>query len=433
MLDLRHVVDHLDEVRAALARRNPEAAAPLDRIAELSAARREAIVASETKASQRNAANAEMAKLPKQSAEFAQKRDELKSLSGEIKELERRLAEVDAQIQEILLGVPNLPDAAVPTGASADDNVEVRRWGQQPSFGFAPKAHWDLGTGLGILDFDRAGKLSGPRFTVLKGAGALLARALTQLMLDLHVGEHGYTEIAPPLLVKDSALRGTGQLPKFQDDLFRITKNDPEKSYDLYLIPTAEVPVTNYHADEIFEPGVLPLAYTAYTQCFRAEAGSYGKDVRGLIRQHQFEKVELVRFAAPDDSDAQLELMVKHASRVLEVLGLHHRVVLLCSGDMGFSARKTYDLEVWLPGQDAFREISSCSNCGDFQARRAQIRHRPAAGEKPRLAHTLNGSGLAVGRTLIAVMENYQQADGSIVVPEALRPYTRGLEVIRPA
>jgi seryl-tRNA synthetase len=250
-------------------------------------------------------------------------------------------------------------------------------------------------------------------------------------MLDLHTREHGYTEVAPPLLVKDGTMRGTGQLPKFKDDAFRTVKSDPDKSYDLYLIPTAEVPLTNLHAEEILEPGALPLAYTAHTPCFRSEAGSYGKDVRGLIRQHQFDKVELVRIASPETSDDELEKLTRHAARVLEVLGLHHRIMLLCSGDMGFSAKKTYDIEVWLPGQGAYREISSCSNCGDFQARRAQIRYRAAAGEKPRLAHTLNGSALAVGRTLIAVLEQYQQADGSVVVPEALRKYMGGLEVIR--
>jgi seryl-tRNA synthetase len=430
MLDLRYVVDHLPEVRAALARRNPEAAAPLDAIADLAKARREAIMASESKASARNAANAEMAKLPKTSPEFAERRDRLKALSAEIKEIDKRLSEIDAKIEEILLGVPNAPDPAVPTGAGSDDNVVVRTWGDKPSFAFEPKAHWDLGTSLGILDFERAAKLSGPRFTILMGHGARLSRAIATFMLELHTREHGYTEIAPPLLVKDTTMRGTGQLPKFQDDAFKTVKSDPEKTYDLYLIPTAEVPVTNLYADEIVEGSRLPLAYTAWTPCFRSEAGSYGKDVRGLIRQHQFDKVELVRFATPETSDAELEKLTSHAARVLEKLGLHHRVVQLCTGDLGFSARKTYDLEVWLPGQGAYREISSCSNCGDFQARRAQIRYRPAPGEKPRLLHTLNGSGLAVGRTLVAILEQYQQKDGSVVVPEALRPYM-GTDVLR--
>jgi seryl-tRNA synthetase len=372
-----------------------------------------------------------MAKLPKNSPEFAERRDQLKVLSGEIKDIEKSLANIDSQIEDILLGIPNLPDTSVPTGQSADDNVVVRTWGEKPVMTFKPKEHWDLGTQLGILDFDRAAKLSGARFTVLMGMGAKLSRALIQLMLDLHTGRHGYTEVAPPLLVKDSAMRGTGQLPKFKDDAFRTVKSDPDKTYDLYLIPTAEVPLTNLHSEEILDPGKLPLAYTAHTPCFRSEAGSYGKDVRGLIRQHQFDKVELVRITTPEESDSALEEMTRHASRILEVLGLHYRIVLLCSGDMGFSAKKTYDIEVWLPGQGAYREISSCSNCGDFQARRAQIRFRDTVGGKPRFAHTLNGSALAVGRTLIAILEQYQQEDGSVIVPEALRPYLGGIDVLK--
>lgn len=430
MLDLRYVIDHLDEVRAVLSRRNPEAAAPLDKVGELARSRREMILASETKAQARNAANAEMAKLPKGSKEFGERRDELKALSSEIKEIERKLTEVDAEIEGILLSVPNLPDASVPVGSSSDDNPVVRVWGDKPKLNFEPKAHWDVGTALGILDFERASKLSGPRFTVLMGAGSKLSRALAQFMLDLHTQHHGYTEVSPPFLVKDAAMQGTGQLPKFAEDAFRIEKNDPDKAYDLFLIPTAEVPVTNLFAGEILEPGSLPIAYTAHTPCFRAEAGSYGKDVRGLIRQHQFEKVELVRFATPETSNDELEKLTSHAEEVLKRLGLHYRVVELCTGDLGFSAKKTYDLEVWLPGLGHYREISSCSNCGDFQARRAQIRYRPAPGEKPRLLHTLNGSGLAIGRTLVAILEQYQQEDGSVVVPEALRPYM-GTDVIR--
>ncbi len=431
MLDLRYVVDNLDAVRARLARRNADAAAPLAAIADLARERREAIVASETKAAERNAANAEMARLPKGSPEFGAKRDTLKALSGEIKEIERRLADVEARIEQALLHVPNLPDATTPDGAGAEDNPVVHTWGEKPRHeGYAPRAHWDLGPALGILDFDRASRLSGPRFTVLMGPGARLSRALAQFMLDLHTGEHGYTEVAPPYLVKDSAMRGTGQLPKFADDAFRIARQGDERAYDLYLIPTAEVPLTNLHGEEILEGDRLPVAYTAHTPCFRSEAGSYGKDVRGLIRQHQFDKVELVRLATPETSDAELEKMTRHAATVLERLELHHRIVALCAGDIGFSAQKTYDLEVWLPGQDAYREISSCSNCGDFQARRAQIRYRPEAGAKPRFVHTLNGSALAVGRTLVAVLEQYQQADGSVLVPRALRPYMGGLEVL---
>ncbi len=431
MLDLRFVVEHLDDVRQALARRNPEAAAALDPIRELAAARRDAIVAAEARAARRNAANQEMAKLPKSSPEFAQRRDELKALSAEVKDLERTRAEAEARISELLMAVPNMPDPSVPDGKSSDDNPVVRLWGQKPQFSFTPKAHWDIGPALGIIDFERAAKLSGPRFAVMMGYGARLERALVAFMLDLH-REHGYLEVLPPFLVKDTALRGTGQLPKFEEDLFKTRKLDPERSFDLYLIPTAEVPVTNLHADEVLEGASLPIAYCAYTPCFRSEAGSYGKDTRGLIRQHQFDKVELVRFCAPQDSPAQLELLTSHAEEVLKRLGLHYRVVQLCAGDLGFSACKTYDLEVWLPGLEAYREISSCSSFVDFQARRAAIRFRADKGQKPQLVHTLNGSGLAVGRTVVAVLEQYQQADGSVVIPPALRPYT-GFDVIRAA
>jgi seryl-tRNA synthetase len=431
MLDLRYVVEHLDEVRAALERRNPEAALPLAAIAELAAERRKAILEMEVRAQQRNAANAEMAKLPKSSPDFATKREQLRALSDEMKGFQAAVQAAEEQIEKALLNVPNLPDASVPVGHTSDDNPVLRTWGEKPNFaGPPPKQHWDIGADLGILDFERAAKLSGPRFTVLMGMGARLSRALIQFMLDLHTREHGYTEVAPPLLVKDSTMRGTGQLPKFEGDAFRTVKQDPDRTYDLYLIPTAEVPVTNLHAEEILDAAALPRAYVAYTPCFRSEAGSYGKDVRGLIRQHQFDKVELVRFATPETSAQELEKLTSHAEEVLRRLGLHHRVIELCTGDLGFAAMKTYDLEVWLPGQAAYREISSCSNCGDFQARRAQIRYRPAAGDKPRLLHTLNGSALAVGRTLVAILEQYQQADGSVVIPEPLRPYMNA-EVLR--
>jgi len=422
MLDLRYVVDHIDEVRIALARRNPQAVAPLDPITQLAAQRREAIGAAEQKAAERNAANKEMSKAPKQSPEFAERRDQLRALSDEIKELEKRKDDIEAQITEILLGVPNLPDATTPTGASEADNPVIRTWGEKPSFAFEPKAHWDIGPALGIIDFERAAKLSGPRFAVMMGLGARLERALTAFMLDL-AREHGYLEVLPPFLVKDTALRGTGQLPKFEQDLFKTRKSGGDESYDLYMIPTAEVPLTNLHAKEILEGASLPVAYAAYTPCFRSEAGSYGKDVRGLIRQHQFDKVELVRFCTPEDSAAQHELLTSHAEEVLRRLGLHYRVVTLCTGDLGFSATKTYDIEVWLPGLQAYREISSCSNFGDFQARRASIRFRDPQTKKPRLLHTINGSGLAVGRTVVAVLEQYQNEDGSVTVPEALRPY----------
>ena len=430
MLDLRYVVENLDQVRAALARRNPDVARSLEAVGDLARTRSEAIVAVEQRAARRNAANEQMSKLPKGSPEFASRRDELKALSAEVKEWERKRAEAEARIEEVLLGIPNMPDPSAPTGSSSDDNPVKRVWGEAPKFSFAPKAHWDIGAALGLLDFERAAKLSGPRFAVLFGAAARLERALVAYMLDLHTGSHGYTEVLPPFLVKDTALRGTGQLPKFEQDLFKTSKADPDKTYDLYLIPTAEVPVTNLHAGEILEAEQLPLAYAAFTPCFRSEAGSYGKDVRGLIRQHQFDKVELVRFATPETAPSQLELLTGHAEAVLQGLGLHYRVVELCTGDLGFSAAKTYDLEVWLPGLAGYREISSCSHFGDFQARRAGIRYRSEKGQKPRLVHTLNGSGLAIGRTLVAVLEQYQQADGSVIVPEKLRPYM-GIEVIR--
>lgn len=430
MLDLRYVIDHLDEVQAGLGRRSEAASATLAPIAELGKKRRELIANVEAKAAQRNTESEAMAKADKKSPEFAEKREALKRLSGEIKEAEKALAEVEAQIQAQLATVPNVPDASVPDGKGEEDNKVVRVWGARPEFGFEARAHWEIGQSLGILDFERAAKLSGSRFTVMFGAGARLERALISFMLDLHTREQGYLEVLPPFLVKDSALFGTSQLPKFAEDLFKTQKSDPERTYDLYLIPTAEVPVTNLHADEVLEGASLPVAYTAYTPCFRAEAGSHGRDVRGLIRQHQFDKVELVRFSTPEASAEQHELLTSHAEEVLKRLNLHYRVSLLCTGDMGFASQKTYDLEVWLPGQGVYREISSCSNFGDFQARRAQIRYRAEAKGKPRLVHTLNGSALAVGRTVIAILEQYQQADGSVIVPEALRPFM-GCEVIR--
>ncbi|WP_437483210.1 serine--tRNA ligase [Sorangium sp. So ce1014] len=431
MLDPRYVADHLGEVRAALARRSPAAAATLgDDFASTVSTRRSKVQELERWQAERNAANDAMARLDKKSPEFAQKRDELKGLSARIKEAEQVVSELEKGMTELLSSVPNLPDPSVPDGAGDQDNVVVRTWGEKPSFSFAPKSHWDIGTALGILDFERAAKLSGARFTVLMGAAARLERALISFMLDLHTREQGYLEVLPPFLVKDSALFGTGQLPKFAEDLFKTQKSDPERAYDLYLIPTAEVPLTNLHADEILDGASLPIAYTAYTPCFRSEAGSHGRDVRGLIRQHQFDKVELVRFSTPEDSPRQHELLTSHAEEVLKRLGLHYRVSALCAGDLGFGAQKTYDLEVWLPGQGGYREISSCSTFGDFQARRAQIRYRPEPKAKPRLVHTMNGSALAVGRTVIAILEQYQQADGTVVVPEPLRAFM-GCEVLR--
>jgi len=424
MLELRYVVEHLEEVKAALLKRGTDAAAPLESIAELARERRDAITTVEAMAQERNLANAQMAKLPKGLPEFQSKRESLGKLSNQIKELQKRVTDVESRIEEMLLGVPNLPDPAAPVGQTSDDNRVVRTSGDPPKLAFEPKAHWDIGVALGILDFERASKISGPRFTVLMGDGARLSRALIQFMLELH-GEHGYFEVAPPLLVKDTAMRGTGQLPKFAGDAFKTVKADPERTYDLYLIPTAEVPVTNLHAEEILDERSLPLAYVAYTPCFRSEAGSYGKDVRGLIRQHQFDKVELVRFATPETSPAEHEKLTGHAEEVLKRLGLHYRVVDLCTGDLGAGARRTYDLEVWLPGQNQYREISSCSNFGDYQARRAQIRYREEGTKKVKLAHTLNGSALAIGRTIVAILEQFQEKDGSVTVPEALRPWMK--------
>lgn len=423
MLDARYVAEHLDEVRERLMRRSSQWGGAVESLSELAERRRKLIAETESLAAQRNAANQDMARLAKgpDKEAFARRRDELKELSAQVKQKEASLAELIAKLETLLLDVPNLPHPDVPVGESEADNRVVRTWGEAPRFDFEPKAHYELGEALGLLDFERAAKLSGARFGVLWGDAARLERALIGFMLDLHTREHGYTEVAPPYLVRGDALRGTGQLPKFEADLFK-TQRGPDDPEPLYLIPTAEVPVTNLHAGEILEPGKLPLAYTAFTPCFRSEAGSYGKDVRGLFRQHQFDKVELVRFTEAESSYEELEKLTAHAEAVLQKLGLHYRVVELCTGDLGFSAAKTYDLEVWLPSQQRYREISSCSNFEDFQARRAQIRHRPASQAKPRYVHTLNGSGLAVGRTLIAIFEQYQNADGSITVPEVLRP-----------
>ncbi len=423
MLDARHVADHLDEVRAALARRSPEAAATLDGLAELSEARRRATTEVERLKARRNEANDAMARLAKgpDREAFAARREELKELSASIKELDAEHARVLDEVEARLGVVPNPPDASVPDGKGEEDNRVVRVWGERPVYDFEPRPHWELGERLGILDFERAAKLSGARFSVLWGAGARLERALGAFMLDLHTRTHGYREVATPYLVRREALFGTGQLPKFESDLFKTERHRGDEE-PLYLIPTAEVPVTNLHADEILDGASLPLAYCAHTPCFRSEAGSHGKDVRGLIRQHQFDKVELVRFVEPEHSASEHEKLVGHAEEVLKRLGLHYRVVELCAGDLGFAAAKCFDLEVWLPGQSCYREISSCSNFLDYQARRAKIRYRPAPGDKPRLLHTLNGSALAVGRTMIAVLEQHQQADGSVLLPEPLRP-----------
>ena len=422
MLDPRYVAENVEAVRQALGRRSAATAAALDPLAVIIEERRTLVGRTETLQARRNAANQEMSALAKgpDRAAFAARREELKTLADEIKTLEARRTAVEADLEEQLLAVPNLPHPSTPDGSTADDNPVRRTWGEPPTFSFDPRPHWEVGARLGILDFERAAKLSGSRFAVLWGAAARLERALIAFMLDLHTREHGYTEVYPPFLVRAEALRGTGQLPKFEADLFKTRRSDPEDPSALYLIPTAEVPVTNLHADEILEDA-FPRSYVAYTPCFRSEAGSYGKDVRGLIRQHQFDKVELVRFVEPEQSLERLEELTGHAEAVLQRLGLHYRVVELCAGDLGFSAAKTYDLEVWLPSQRAYREISSCSCFTDYQARRAKIRYRPGPGQKPRLVHTLNGSALAVGRTLVAILEQMQQPDGSVVVPEPLR------------
>src|SRR6478609_1084799 len=428
MLDARYVAEHLDEVKARLLTRSPEWGPVVQELSGLVEGRRALIGQTEELAARRNAANKEMSALAKggDKQAFAARRDELKLLGDQIKGLETQLNVVVAELEHHLQRVPNLPHPDVVVGKSEEDNRVVRTWGKKPELQFEAKAHYDLCGGL--LDFDRASKLSGARFSVVGGPAARLERALGQLMLNVHTEQHGYTEVAVPYLVRANALFGTSQLPKFEDDLFKIPPSNDEGEA-LYLVPTAEVPVTNLHADEILEPGRLPLAYTALTPCFRSEAGSYGKDVRGLFRQHQFNKVELVRFVEPEDSMAQLELLTNHAEAILQQLGLHYRVVELCTGDMGFGSLRTYDLEVWLPSQNRYREISSCSCFGDFQARRAMIRYRPGPQEKPRYVDTLNGSGVAVGRALIAVFEQYQNADGTVTVPAALRPLV-GQDVI---
>ena len=419
MLDIQRIRNRPDDVARALARRGLDHA--LDGVLELDGRRRAALAEVEALKKDRNDRSREIGATVKAGGDAGAARDGVRRIGERIAEIEADLAEVEARLGDALLGIPNLPDASLPDGRSSDDNVVVHTWGTPREFDFQPRAHWDLGVELGILDFERAAKLAGARFAVYLREGAALERALIQFMLDLQTREHGYVEVIPPFMVNAAALRGTGQLPKFEADLFRVEPGG------FYLVPTAEVPLTNLHAGEILEPGTLPLAYTAYTPCFRSEAGSYGKDVRGLIRLHQFNKVELVHITAPEDSAAALERMTTHAEEVLRRLELPYRRVVLCAGDLGFSAVKTYDLEVWLPGQGAYREISSCSNCGDFQARRAAMRFRREVGGKTEFVHTLNGSGLAAGRTFVAVLENYQEADGSVTVPAVLRPYLGGL------
>jgi len=427
MLDLNFVRENLSVVEEKLRQRGMDPALVLKDFREVDTQRRQAITEAETRKAQRNKASEDIAKLKKAGQDASVAMAQTKQLREQIQGLERAASELDTRLRDILSGIPNLPHASVPVGHSADDNVEVRRWGTQPKFDFTPKAHWDLGPELGILDLERAVKLTGARFAVYWDLGARLERALANFMLDLHTREHGYTEVLPPYLVNSDSLYGTGQLPKFASDLFRV----PHGDRDLWLIPTAEVPVTNLYRDEVIEQARLPISLTAYTPCFRSEAGSYGKDVRGIIRQHQFQKVELVKFTRPEDSYVEHEKLTHDAEEVLQKLGLHYRVVTLSTGDMGAASAKTYDIEVWMPGQQAFREISSCSNFEAYQARRANIRYRPEGKNKAELVHTLNGSGLAVGRTWVAILENYQQADGSVLIPEGLRSYV-GAERILP-
>ncbi len=426
MLDANFVRENLDAVRTALANRNFPAA-DLDRFADLDAERRRVNGEADAVNQQRNAASKEIGALMQagKTDEAEAKKAEVTGLKEKQSELERLRDEADAAMHDLLAGLPNIPFDDVPVGPDESANKEVRQWGSPREFDFEVKDHVDLGTRLGILDLERAAKISGARFAILNGAGARLERALVNFMLDVQTREHGYKETLPPFLVNRETLFGTNQLPKFEEDLFHIKD---ERGFA--LIPTAEVPVTNYHAGEILDEAQLPMYYTAYTPCFRSEAGSYGRDTRGLIRQHQFEKVELVKICKPEDSEAEHEKLTADAERILQLLELPYRTVVLSTGDMGFGARKTYDIEVWLPSQNTYREISSCSNCGDFQARRMNTRFRRSGGGKPEFVHTLNGSGLAVGRTWIAIIENYQQADGSVVIPEALWPFMNGLDKI---
>jgi seryl-tRNA synthetase len=420
MLELRFIRENLDLVKEKCTLRGMDISV-LDEFAAIDKKRLIILAEVEGLKNKRNTVSDRIAVMKKGSAEEKLQAEplivEMRETNQRIKELDGELATIEEALQKIVMTIPNLCHASVPVGKDDADNLEVRKWGEKPTFAFTPKPHWEIGEQLDIIDFDRAAKLSGARFALLKGFASKLERALINFMLDLHTERHGYTEILPPFLVNTPTMTATGQLPKFADDLFKI------QDWDLYLIPTAEVPVTNIHRDETLAEKDLPVKYTAYTPCFRSEAGSHGRDTRGLIRQHQFDKVELVKFTTPETSDRELEALLADAEKVLQLLGLHYRVVALCSGDLGFSATKTYDIEVWLPSQNTYREISSCSNFLDFQARRGGIRYRPEGQKKSKLVHTLNGSGLAVGRTLLAILENYQQEDGSIRLPEVLKPY----------
>jgi seryl-tRNA synthetase len=422
MLDIKFIRENTDLVRAKLKERGD--AIDLDQFSAMDRKRRDILQEVETLRSDRNSVSKEIGKRKKSGEDASGIIAEMGSVSSRIKELDESLKETEALLNALIMTIPNMPHESVVCGAGDEDNPVVRKWGEKPQFDFEPKPHWDIGEELNILDFACGAKITGARFTVYRGAGARLERALINFMLDLHTMEHGYTEIFTPFMVNSESMTGTGQLPKFEEDLFKIAGTD------YYLIPTAEVPVTNIHRDEILDEKDLPVGYVAYSACFRAEAGSYGKDTRGLIRQHQFNKVEMVKFTRPEESYDELEKLTANAEEVLKRLGIHFRTVNLCKGDLGFSSAKTYDLEAWLPGQDTYREISSCSNFGAFQGRRANIRFRREENSKVEYVHTLNGSGLAIGRTVVAILENYQQKDGTVIVPEALRPYMNGVDRI---
>lgn len=421
MLDVKYLRENLESVEARLTSRGGSVS--LAGFRSCDTRRRELLQECEGLKALRNTVSEEISRI-KDKSQAQDRIAEMRDVSQKIKVLDEELRTIDEELQGILLTTPNIPHASTPVGASEADNVEVRRWGSIPEFSFAPKPHWEIGEALDILDFERGARLTGARFTLCKNAGARLERALINFMLDLHTGQHNYVEMLPPFMVNRDSMTGTGQLPKFEEDLFRL------EGLDYFLIPTAEVPVTNIHRGEILPAALLPLYYTAYTPCFRKEAGSYGKDTRGYIRQHQFNKVELVKFCRPDSSYRELEQLLNDAEKVLQLLELPYRVVELCTADLGFSAAKTYDIEVWLPSQNTFREISSCSNFEDFQARRAAIRYRDTDKSKPEFVHTLNGSGLAVGRTVVAILENFQQADGTVLIPKALQPYMGGMNII---
>jgi len=422
MLDAKFVLENLESVQNRLATRGPRVS--LDEFARVSREKRDVLKKVEDLRAEKNRASEEVSRLKRDGKEASSLIAAMRKVGDEIAGLEEKLKAFEDELITTLLNIPNIPHESVPVGRGSEDNKEARRWGSRPEFGFKPQAHWDIGEKLGILDFERAAKITGSRFTVYFGAGARLERALINFMIDLHTRERGFTEVLPPFIANAESLTGTGNLPKFKEDLFKL------EGLDWYLIPTAEVPLTNIYRSEILDGAALPIRFVAYTPCFRSEAGSYGKDVRGLIRQHQFNKVEMMIFSRPEGSFDELEYMTASAEEVLRRLGLHHRIVLLSTGDMGFASAKTYDLEVWMPSRDGFMEISSCSNCVDFQARRSNIRFRREPKGKPEFAHTLNGSGLAVGRTVSAILENFQLADGSVDVPEALRPYMNGLERI---